>query len=165
MKRTNCVPVPEQNMVRVNLPDGLLHTLVPRQHSDVFLVGWFVEWIVPCDPRISLVSLGQFLPQYDCSILEFEVFPEKRAVDTSIGVPVNVLAPRSCVKVENCVDPVRCALRIMSPYIQVDEGEQRQTYKIDNSVEPLKSTFVVDTRIHVVLEVSVIEWNSGDINQ
>ena len=51
------ISLKEQDVVRINRPDRLLHPFVERDQPDVLRVGGFVQRIVPRHPGVILVML------------------------------------------------------------------------------------------------------------
>lgn len=66
----------EQDVMRINLSDRLLHPLVEHQQSSMLLIRWLIQWVVPRHPCVVLVMLGEMFPDFDGTVLEVEVFPD-----------------------------------------------------------------------------------------
>lgn len=78
-------------MVRIHLPDGREGLLVPPDESRCLRVRRLVQRVVAGDPGVALESAGELTPEVDRPVLELAILPEESAVDTCIGVPVDVL--------------------------------------------------------------------------
>lgn len=50
-------------------------------------IGRLVEDVPPSNPRISLVSSGDFLPEVDRTSLEVSVLEEQGSMNSGVGVP------------------------------------------------------------------------------
>lgn len=70
------VAVEEQDVVRVNLADRLLHALIECDEAVVLGVGRLVHRVVPRDPGVVLVVLGEVLPDLDAPVLVIPVAPD-----------------------------------------------------------------------------------------
>ena len=97
-----------------------------------------VERVVPRDPGIVAVVLGDGLPQVHHAILEVRVRPELRPLGGVVAVPVLVLRTGNRVQVEDRVDPVSGA-------------------GLHDPVEQPESLVLHHEWCAVVLEVAVVE--------
>jgi len=100
--------------------------------------------LVASHPRVFFVPCRYLLPQPDCPILMIFVDPESCVVSRVIRMPVHVLTSRSRVHVKYGIDAIFRA-------------------KVDHSIEVLEATFLQNAGIHVVLKMSIVEWNTDTI--
>jgi hypothetical protein len=103
------VAVYKEYMVRVDLSDGLFHSIVPGDETSMFGVCRFVERVVASDDWIANVVFGDMYPEVDHLILEKSEIPEKCFSDSAVAMPVLVLSTGNSVKVKNNVDVVAAA--------------------------------------------------------
>ena len=127
------VPVQEDNMLFVNLPDGLVGSIIECDQGFMLRIriSRFVEDVVSRNPRVILVSLDDALPDPDESILEVLVSPKVPQMRTSISMPSTALTTRSGMHVDNSVDVVLCE-------------------HIDGAVEMLEGVSLENTGVEVI---------------
>jgi hypothetical protein len=63
-------------MMRVNSADGVVDAIIELDHTCVRGISGFVEGVVPRDPRVVAIVLGEFLPEPNNPVLEIFVKPE-----------------------------------------------------------------------------------------
>ena len=73
-------------MIRIDLPDRLFNSFVKSQQSRMFLVAWFIQRVVSCDPCIVFVVFSEMFPDLDGSILKVFVFPDYESERFERGV-------------------------------------------------------------------------------
>ena len=142
--RGKCISVKEDDVVRVNLPDCAVRTVIPLLQPGVCRVTGLVEGVVSCDPWVVLVVLSENLPKPDCTVLEVLVVPKLGNVVCRVGVPVSVLSTRDSVHVEDSVDSLCGA-------------------NVNNPVEPFEALRLEHAGVQIVLKVAVVEGNTDAV--
>jgi hypothetical protein len=139
------VAVEEEHVARVDRADRPLQPCVERSDHLAARVGRLVERVVPGDPGLVPVALGQRLPQVHGAVLEVRVRPEVRPVRGVVRVPVLVLVPGHGVQVEDRVDAARRA-------------------DLHDAVQAREALLLQDERRGVVLEVVVAERHAQGVD-
>lgn len=96
-----------------------------------------IDRIVTCDPRVPLVSLGNYFPQPYGAVLMVFVIPERGPGGVVVGVPVLALSTWHRVHVQNCVDAMLAALFDISSTSSNTRNlrlPKAETYEINNAV-------------------------------
>lgn len=104
--RRKGVAVPEENMLLVNLPDGVVYPDVEVDEAGLGRVCRFVQGVETGDPGVVLIVGRELLPQPHCAILEVLVYPEVGYVCTGVRMPVGVLASGCSMHIDDGVDPM-----------------------------------------------------------
>lgn len=124
-------------MIGVYNTDSLLQALVEGRKADVLWVTRLIDRVVACDPRVPLVSLGNYFPQPYGAVLVVFVVPERGPGGVVVGVPVLALSTWHCVHIQNCVDAMLAALFDISPTSSNTRNlrlPKEETYEINNAV-------------------------------
>ena len=125
------ISVQEEGMMRINLTDCLIDSIVEVDNTGVVRIGGLVQRVVASDPGVVLVVFGEFLPEPDDSVLVVLVNPEVGNVGSRIRVPISILASRGGVKVKNSINTVLCT-------------------EIDDPIEVLETFWFQHTRVHII---------------
>lgn len=152
-----CVALKPENVFGINIADSGDDAIVEGEQASPLDVGGFVEGVVSRDPRISLVSLRNNLPQVDDSILEMLVVPEGGVAGRVVGVPILVLAAGSGVEVENRVDFVLGALQEERLVGNKTPRNIRGTYDFNCAIKMLEAFLFDYEGVHVIFEVVIVE--------
>lgn len=131
-------------MVRVNLPDCAIRTVVPLLETGVCRIAGLVEGVVSRDPWVILVVLSENLPKPDCAVLEVLVVPKLGNVVRRVRVPVSVLSTGNSVHVEDGVNAL-CGADVHHP------------------VEPFEALGLEHAGVQVILKVVVVEGNTDAV--
>lgn len=74
--RGESVSIQVDDMFIIDGVDSLDASVVPHLETRVSGIRWLVENVVSCDPRVSFVMFGEFLPEPNGTVLEVFVHPE-----------------------------------------------------------------------------------------
>lgn len=70
------VTVKEKDMVRVDLPDRCINSIVKVNQTCVLRVCWFIKRVISGDPCIIFIMFSELFPEPNSPILEVSVIPE-----------------------------------------------------------------------------------------
>lgn len=145
-------------MIGIDFTDLGFDAVVEGWEAVVKRIAGFVDEVVARDPGVGFVAAGDSSPEMDHTVLKVFVVPERGMVGWVVSVPVATLAAGKGVQVENCVDVVLGTLwRSISIALF---RYQAETNKINHPIEMLETAFLYDSGVHIVLKVSIVEWQS-----
>ena len=85
---TKCIPLEENDVVRIDGPNSGHNSIVESQEPSPLLICWLIQKIVTCYPGIRFVSFCNEFPEIDHSILEVLVVPESSISCRVVAVPI-----------------------------------------------------------------------------
>ncbi len=132
-------------MVGIHGADRGLQPAIERSDQVAVRVTGLVERVVPRDPGVSPVPVGDRLPQVHDAVLEMTVSPERRPLCRVVTVPVLILGTWSSMKVEDGEDAL------------IGAG-------LDHPIEKLEPLLLDDHRRIVVLEMPVVEGDTERVD-